>query len=87
MTEQNAKPPMMTKAEGQAFKERWRLVNEYIDEEIRNTPITVKLQQLSALYNTAVALGWLDKLGQDEEAVWARWQELRARYAGTISTF
>jgi hypothetical protein len=74
---------MMTKEEAKAFKERWRAVNERIDEEIRNTPTTRKLQQLSSLYNFALTMGWLDRLGLDEEQVWIRWQELRMRYAAS----
>lgn len=72
--------PLMTKAEAQAFKERWRMVNEFVDEEIRKTPPAVKLQQLSSLYNTAVFFGWIDKLRKGEEEVWIRWQKLREKY-------
>ncbi len=79
--------PIMTKAEAKAFRERWQAVNEFTDEEIRNTPAARKLQQLSSLYNFAVSMNWLDKLGLDEEQVWIRWQELRRRYAGSTSTF
>jgi hypothetical protein len=71
----------MTKADGLAFKERWRLANEFIDEEIRNTSPATKLQQLANLYEAAIYFGWFEKLRQDEELVWERWQQLRAKYA------
>jgi hypothetical protein len=34
----------MTKDEARLFKQRWQLVNDRVIEEIRETPITVKLQ-------------------------------------------
>ena len=40
----------ITKQEAQEFKERWKLVNEFIADEIRNTPPEIKLQQLSSMF-------------------------------------
>jgi hypothetical protein len=77
----------MTKEEATAFKDRWRRVNEFIDEELRNTSPEVKLKQLSGLYNTAVFLGWLEKLREGEEEIWSRWQKLRERYGQTAAAF
>ena len=40
----------ITKQEAHDFKERWKLVNDFIAHEIRNTPPEIKLQQLSAMF-------------------------------------
>jgi lipoate-protein ligase B len=40
----------LTKQQAQEFKARWKLVNDFIAQEIRNTPAEIKLQQLSALF-------------------------------------
>lgn len=78
--------PRITREEAETFRQRWRSVNAFNDDEMRNTPTEQKLVHLSSLYNLAVALGWLDKLGRDEEQVWMRWQELRRRYDGFVIT-
>ena len=75
----------MTKEEAQAFRERWLFVNEFTDEEVRHASAARKLQQLSSLYSLALAMGWLDRLGRDEEQVWIRWQSLRRLYDHSIS--
>lgn len=63
----------MTKEEARLFKQRWRLVNDRIIEEVRQTPVTVKLQQLAIMFAAGQALGWADKQKLDEEEVRARW--------------
>lgn len=40
----------ITKEEAQEFKERRKFVNNFIADEIRNTPIEIKLQQLSVMF-------------------------------------
>lgn len=40
----------MTKQQAQEFKERWKFVNDFIAQQIRNTPGEVKLQQLSSMF-------------------------------------
>ncbi len=40
----------LTKQEAQEFKERWRFVNHFIADQIRNTPAEIKLQQLSVMF-------------------------------------
>jgi len=40
----------ITKQQAQDFKDRWKFVNDFIAQQIRNTPGEVKLQQLSAMF-------------------------------------
>lgn len=70
---------MMTKDEARQFTERWRLVNEFVAEEIRRTPPEVKLRQLSVLYEAGRTLGWTEKLKTGEEEVRERWRELKEK--------
>jgi hypothetical protein len=78
--------PTMTREEAQAFRDRWRIASAFTDKELRNAPVGRRLQQLSALYNFALSMRWLDRLGKDEKEVWIRWQELRTRYADSVPT-
>jgi hypothetical protein len=68
---------MLTKEEALAFEARWRLVNDTIIEEIRNTPLETKLLQLGALVASVYALGWDEKLRQGEADVRERWLVLK----------
>ncbi len=70
---------MMTKDEARQFTERWRLVNEFVAEEVRHTPPDVKLRQLSVLYAAGRTLGWTEKLKTGEEEVRERWRELKEK--------
>ncbi len=70
----------MTREEARLFKARWQLVNERIDEEIRQTSVTTKLRQLTSLYHTAQSMGWLEEMKRDEEEVRLRWQRLRNKW-------
>lgn len=67
----------MTKEEARLFKQRWRLVNDRIIEEVRQTPVSVKLQQLAIMFAAGQALGWTDKQKLGEEEVRARWVHLK----------
>lgn len=69
----------MTREEAMLFKARWQLVNERIDEEIRQTPIDVKFEQMVRLHDLGKTLGWGDKRFRQESEVRARWQQLRRR--------
>ena len=40
----------ITKQQAHEFKARWKLVNDFIAEQVRNTPNEIKLQQLSAMF-------------------------------------
>ncbi len=69
---------MMTMEEAKLFKERWKLVNEKINEEVRNTPIEAKLQQLAIMFDTGQVFDWTNS--QTEiEIVRNRWQQLKDR--------
>ncbi len=70
---------MMTKEEAHDFKARWLLVNEFIIEEIKRTPVAEKLRQLSQLYHAAREFGWIEKMREGEEEIFVRWQILRER--------
>ena len=50
MSDESAAMKSITKQEAQEFKERWKFVNDFIAQEIRNTPAEIKLQQLSAMF-------------------------------------
>jgi hypothetical protein len=67
----------MTREEALQFKARWQLVNERIDEEIRQTPIEIRFEQLVRLHSFGKSLGWGDKRFRKEREVRARWQRLR----------
>jgi hypothetical protein len=70
----------MTKAEAQAYLDRWKRVNEYEQEELRRTPASVRLQQFNTLLGWAHQLGWAPELARGEEEVRARWMRLREAY-------
>lgn len=71
---------MMTKEEARQFKERWKLVNDFTDEEARRTPPEVKLRQTALLYEAAHAFGWAEKLREGEDEVRERWRRLKEFY-------
>jgi hypothetical protein len=61
----------ITKQEALEFKDRWKFVNAFIAQQIRNTPGDIKLQQLSAMFI----------IGQDRSpAFLAEEQEVRNRW-------
>lgn len=70
---------VITEEEARAFHERWRLVNAVIDEEIRTTPVDVKLRQLGVMVASAYAMGWDRRLAEGEEEVRERWRILKER--------
>jgi hypothetical protein len=70
----------MTKEEALQFKERWRLVNEFINEESRLTTLAGKLQQFLTLFDLARELGWETGLRADDDEVRARWRRLKEVY-------
>ena len=70
----------MTRAEGRAFKKRWRMVNEMEREELRAMPAAVKFRQLAALMALGRQLGWTEALREGEEEVRERWIQLRKAY-------
>jgi hypothetical protein len=67
----------MTREEAAEWRSRWSRVNEAEIEELRRTPVSVKLEQLAAMMSAALEMGWTDALGRGEEEVRARWKRIR----------
>jgi hypothetical protein len=74
--------PRLTRAEARAYVARWQRVNAAEIQELRRTPMAVKLRQLAAMMATARALGWTEALAEGEAEVWERWNRLRKAYRG-----
>ncbi|MBO0798731.1 MAG: hypothetical protein J2P31_07895 [Blastocatellia bacterium] len=72
----------MTREEAQLFKSRWRLANERIAQEIRDTPLLTRLHQLARMFAAGAALGWQEKMRSGEEEIFERWQKLREKLHG-----
>jgi hypothetical protein len=70
---------MMTKEEAHKFKERWKLVNDFTDEEARRTSPEVKLRQTAHLYEFGQVLGWPDESEEEVAEVRERWRRLKER--------
>jgi len=71
----------MTKREASEFKERWRLVNSFIADEIRNTTPQIKLQQLRVLFNSNRLFRSAETKKQ-VDVVRARWNRLKEKAHG-----
>lgn len=82
MTQESEKRPMMTREEAEAFKTRWREVNELTDEELRRLTVEEKLRRLRGLFCTARALGWEERLREGEDEVRDRWRRLKEAFDG-----
>lgn len=67
----------MTREEALLFKQRWRMVNDRVNEEVRRMPVSVKLEQLAVMFEAGYALGWGDKQREGETEVRARWVRLK----------
>jgi len=70
----------MTKEQARQFKERWELVNKVTIEEVRRTPVAVKLQQLALMYEAGQVLGWAGRLREGEDEVRERWRRLKEKF-------
>jgi hypothetical protein len=73
-----AKP--MTKSQAQAFRRRWRRVNELEKKELRQASVELKFRQLAALMASARQFGWEEALREGEAEVRDRWMRLRKAY-------
>ena len=67
----------ITKEQAREFKERWKFVNEFIAQEIRNTSGEVKLQQLSAMF--IVGQSRSPTFSAEEQEVRDRWRLLKQK--------
>jgi hypothetical protein len=72
----------LTKAQAQAFRDRWQRVNAREEEELRSTCLSVKWQQLNTLLHWARRLGWAPALAEGEDEVRQRWARLRKAHRG-----
>ena len=67
----------MTKQEAQGFKDRWKLVNDFIAHQIRNTPGDIKLQQLNAMF--IIGKSRSPAFLAEEQQVRDRWRLLKQK--------
>ncbi|OGQ83174.1 MAG: hypothetical protein A3G40_15485 [Deltaproteobacteria bacterium RIFCSPLOWO2_12_FULL_57_22] len=72
----------ITKAQARAFRERWEAVNALQRRELRQTPLTHKLQQLNALMAWGKHLGWTEPHADGAGEVRRRWKRLFRAYRG-----
>jgi hypothetical protein len=70
----------MSKEDGREFKKRWKSVNEFIAQEIRNTPAHIKLQQLQTLFNPAKLFS--RATSKEINEVRTRWNRLKEKVHG-----
>jgi len=70
----------MNREEALKFREQWQLVNDALVEEVRRTPVEIKLRQLAVMVEAAHVLGWTEKLREGEEEVRERWRQLKEKY-------
>jgi hypothetical protein len=63
----------MTKAEAKAWKERWRRVNEFEIEELRNSTPERDLRQLATL------MAWPSAEAMGEPDILSEWDRMAAR--------
>jgi len=67
----------LTKQEAHEFKDRWKLVNNFIADEIRNTPAEIKLRQLSVMF--IIGRSRSPVFLAEEQEVRNRWRVLKQR--------
>ncbi|MEO5864415.1 MAG: hypothetical protein ABIQ79_05215 [Nitrospiraceae bacterium] len=71
----------MTKKEARDYVKRWRLVDQVLDLELRQTSIETKFEKMDAAYRMAMGLGFLAKLRalkqETEDEVRQRWLQLQ----------
>jgi len=67
----------MTKQQAHEFKDRWKFINDFIAQQIRNTPCEVKLQQLSAMF--IVGQSRSPAFSAEEQEVRNRWLLLKQK--------
>ncbi len=72
----------LTKAQARAFRRRWQRVNAREVEELRTTPLEIKLQQFNTLLGWAQQTGWAAALAAGEDEVRQRWRRLRKVLGG-----
>ena len=69
----------MDRVEAHAYEERWRIANDRIAEEARNTPYERRWAQMVALHDPQFAAA-LSPTPPDVDDVRARWARLRREH-------
>lgn len=72
----------MTKLELEAWRERWRLVEEAQLRELQATPLADKLRQFEILREWARQMGWDESLRRGDDEVRRRWNRLQEAHHG-----
>ena len=67
----------ISKQEAQEFKDRWKFVNDFIAQQIRNTPAEIKLQQLSVMF--VIGQSRSPAILAEEQEVRNRWRVLKQK--------
>jgi hypothetical protein len=67
----------LSKKEAQVFRTRWKEVNAAEADELRQTPMALKLRQLAALAASAGGFGRPRGLAEGKAEVRRRWNRLR----------
>jgi hypothetical protein len=74
----------MTKKEAREYLNRWSLVTQVLDEELRSTPMEVKFRKMDAAYRMAIGLGFLPKMkavkNRTLKEVRLRWLRLKTTH-------
>jgi len=65
---------MITREEALLFKSCWRLANERIAQEIRETSALTKHHQLTLMFATGETFDWSERMRAGEDEVYQRWQ-------------
>lgn len=74
MTETNK----LTREELEAYRERWRAVNQFQTDEMRRASLELKLRQTNLLFRLALGMRRRDAMGDPELAlVRSRWVKLK----------
>jgi len=73
----------ITKQEAHEFKERWKLVKNFIAHQIRNTPPETKLQQLSVMF--VIGRRRSTAFLSEEQEVRNRWRLLKQKANVSVS--
>ena len=71
----------LTRRQARDYVRRWKLVNEMLDRETRQTSIDVKFQKMNAAYRMAMGLGMLERMKvlkqKTEREIRERWLRLK----------
>lgn len=73
----------MTKEEARAWRERWKLVNDFEREELRRMSMAEKSRQLEVLMNTAHECGWQTSTDEEIARVRNLWIRLKRAAIGS----